>query len=36
MANTIRVKKAGGEWLAIRDEASRGRYFPTQKSISIC
>jgi len=35
MANTIRVKKIGGEWLAIRDGASKGRYFSTQKEAYL-
>lgn len=35
MANTIRVKKNGGEWLAIRDGASKGRYFSTQKEAYL-
>lgn len=35
MSNTIRVYKTGGEWLAKRDGASRGRYFPTQKEAYL-
>ncbi len=35
MANTIRVYKTGGEWLAKRDGASRGRYFSTQKDAYL-
>lgn len=35
MANTIRVYKSGGEWLAKRDGASRGRYFATQKEAYV-
>jgi len=35
MANTIRVYKTGGEWLAKRDGASKGRYFGTQKEAYL-
>ncbi len=35
MANTIRVYKSAGEWVAKRDEATRGRYFDTQKEAYL-
>jgi len=35
MANTVRVYKTGGEWVAKRDGASRGRYFATQKGAYL-
>jgi hypothetical protein len=35
MANTIRVYKSAGEWIAKRDKAIRGRYFGTQKAAYL-
>lgn len=35
MANTIRVYKSGGEWVAKRDGAARGRYFAVQKEAYL-
>lgn len=35
MANTIRVYKSAGEWVAKRDGATRGRYFDTQKDAYL-
>ena len=35
MANTIRVYKSAGEWVAKRDGATRGRYFVTQKDAYL-
>lgn len=35
MANTIRVYKTSGRWLAKRDETGRGRYFTTQKEAYL-
>jgi|SRR5882724_5124278 len=35
MANTIRVYKSAGEWVAKRDKATRGRYFSTQKDAYL-
>lgn len=35
MAKTIRVYKSEGEWVAIRDGATRGRYFDTQKEAYL-
>jgi len=35
MANTIRVYKTGGKWLAKRDGATKGRYFATQKEAYL-
>ncbi len=35
MANTIRVYKSSGEWVAKRDGSSRGRYFTTQKDAYL-
>ncbi len=35
MANTIRVYKTGGKWLAKRDGASKGRYFATQREAYL-
>jgi hypothetical protein len=35
MANTIRVYKSAGEWVAKRDGSTRGRYFDTQKAAYL-
>lgn len=35
MANTIRVYKSEGEWVAKRDTATKGRYFDTQKEAYL-
>jgi hypothetical protein len=35
MANTIRVYKSAGEWIAKRDGAKRVRYFNTQKEAYL-
>lgn len=35
MANTIRVYKSSGEWVAKRDGTTRGRYFDTQKEAYL-
>jgi hypothetical protein len=35
MANTIRVYKSDGEWVAKRDGNTKGRYFDTQKDAYI-
>jgi hypothetical protein len=35
MPKTIRVYKAGSEWVAKRDGSSRGRYFSTQKGAYL-
>ena len=35
MANTVRVYKSAGEWIAKRDGASKGRHFDTQKEAYL-